>query len=137
MRKCISILNVLLAIATGAAATLGLIFSHTLHDVLPFAICILWAISAVKLLKSRCLWPWVGSLVVVCAVVLETGADTLRFLTLTWRAQSGDNSIELDPSTIGIPLFFSGLSAIGFLLFLVALLSLPFWPTTKEQMPNP
>ena len=131
MRKFIFVLNLISAIGTVCLTTLGLIVSHTVHDVLPFAVGVVWVICAVRLLKSR-LWPWVGSLLAVSGVVLQMGVVTLRFLTLIWRAEYGDNSIELDPTTIGNPLFCSGLFAVGALFILVALLSLPFW----KQMPN-
>jgi hypothetical protein len=131
MRKFIFILNLISAIAAACLTALGLIAAHTIHEALPFVVSAVWVVCAVRLLKSR-LWPWVGSLLAVSAGALQMGAETLRFFTLTWRAEAGDRSIELDPSTIGIPLFFSGLLTIAALFILVALLSLPFW----KQMPN-
>jgi hypothetical protein len=136
MRKFISILNLILAAAATCLTMLVLVASHTIQAVLPAVVCVVWTLCAVMLLRSRRLWPWVGCLVAVSAATLQMGAETLRFLALTWRAEYGDRSIELDPSTIGIPLFFSGLFTIGALFILIALLSLPVWPVTKKQMPN-
>jgi hypothetical protein len=131
MRKFIFILNLISAIAAASLAALVLVASHTTHEVLPFAISAVWVVCALRLLRSR-LWPWVGSLLVVSAGVLRMEADSLHFLTLIWRAEAGDTSIELDPTTVGNPLACCVLSTILALFILVALLSLPFW----RQMPN-
>jgi hypothetical protein len=131
MRKFIFILNLVSAIAAACLTGAGLIAAHTIHEALPFVVSAVWVVCAVRLLKSR-MWPWVGSLLAVSAGALQMGTETLRFLTLTWRAEAGDRSIELDPSTIGIPLFFSGLFTVAALLILAALFSLPLW----KQMPN-
>jgi hypothetical protein len=132
MRKFIVILNLISAIAVTWMTALGLNGSHTFFDVLPFIIAVVWVICAARLHKSH-LWPWVGSLLVVSAFALEMGAEALHFLTLSWRAEAGDRSIVLDPSTIGIPLFFSGLFTIGALLILIALLSLPMWKQDRAK----
>jgi hypothetical protein len=131
MRKFIFILNLVSAIAAACLTGAGLIAAHTIHEALPFVVSAVWVVCAVRLLKSR-MWPRVGSLLAVSAGALQMGTETLRFLTLTWRAEAGDRSIELDPSTIGIPLFFSGLFTVAALLILAALFSLPLW----KQMPN-
>jgi hypothetical protein len=131
MRKFIFILNLIAAISAACLTGLGLISAHTIHEALPFCISAIWVVCAVRLLKSR-LWPWIGSLLAVSAGALQLGAETLRFLSLVWRAEAGDRSIVLDPSTIGIPLFFFGVFTIAALFILAALLSLPFW----KQMPN-
>jgi hypothetical protein len=135
MRKFITILNLVLAAAATCLTALVLVSAHTIQVVLTIAVCIVWTLCAASLLRSRRLWPWVGSLLAVSGMTLQVGADTLRLLALIWRAESGDRSIELDPSTIGIPLFFSGLFTVGALFMLAALLSLPAW-RFKEQMPN-
>jgi hypothetical protein len=132
MRKFISSLNLVSAIAVACLTTLGFFVSRTVHNMLPSIVGIVWAICAVRLIKSH-LWPWVGSLLAVSMFALQLGAETLRYLTLIWRAEAGDRSIELDPSTIGIPLFCSGLFTIGMLFMLVALLSLPLWKHTPGK----
>jgi hypothetical protein len=131
MRKFITILNLVLAAAATCLTALVLVTSHTVQVVLTIVVCIAWTLCAARLLRSRRLWPWVGSLLAVFAMTLQVGADSLRLLVLTWRSESGDRSIQLDPSTIGIPLFLSGLFTIGALCLLTALLSLPIWPLRK------
>jgi hypothetical protein len=132
MRKFISILNLILAAAAICLTLLVLVSTHTPQIVLTLVICIVWTLCAVNLLRSQRLWSWVGNLVVVSAITLEMGADTLRLLALTWRAEYGDRSVELDPSTIGIPLFFSGLLTVAALFLLAAFLFLPVWPFKKK-----
>jgi hypothetical protein len=131
MRKFIFILNLISAIAAACLTALSLIAAHTVQEVFPFIIAVVWVICAVRLLKSR-LWPLAGSLVAVSAGTLQMGAETLRLLALSRRAEAGDRSIELDPNTIGIPLLGSGLFTAVALIILVALLSFPFW----KPMPN-
>jgi hypothetical protein len=95
-----------------------------------------WTICALFLLKSQRLWPWIGSLLAVSAMTLSFGAETLRFIELLWRANYGDRTVEVDPTTIGIPLFGSGIFTIGFLFVLIVLFSLPAWSAPKKQIPD-
>jgi hypothetical protein len=97
---------------------------------------VVWTICALFLLKSQRLWPWIGSLLAVSAMTLSFGAETLRFIELSWRASYGDTTVEVDPTTIGIPLVCLGIFTIGFLCVLFALFSLPAWPATKKHMPD-
>lgn len=60
-----------------------------------------------------------------------------RFILLSRQALAGDPSVDLDPSTIGIPLFCSALLAIVSLFVLVALLSLPFWKEKSINLVQP
>src|SRR6266481_847561 len=120
MRKFIPIMNLVSAILAALASlpTLVSLFSHTPQRALPSVLCIIWTLCAVKLLSSQRLWPWVGSMVAVAAATLQVGAETLRFLTLFWRAEYGDMFIKLDPTTVGAPLAISGLFTVALLLIL-------------------
>src|SRR4051812_24900438 len=131
MRKVISFLNLVVAIGMAGLMILAVASSHTFQTILQFVACLIWTFFAVRLLRSQRLWPWIGSLIFVSAATLIFGAQMLRFFSLAWRAEYGDRSVVLDPSTIGIPLFCSGLLTAATLALLLSLLSLPAWSFKK------
>jgi hypothetical protein len=139
MRKVICVGNLIIAaLATciSVLATRDWIFSPKGRFDWVSVIPVVWTICALFLLRSQRLWPWVGSLLAVSAMTLSFGTETLRFVELLWRADYGDKTVVVDPTTIGIPLFGSGIFTIGFLFVLFALFSLPAWPATKRRTPD-
>ena len=126
MRELIFILNLIAAIWVTSLTVIGVVVSRSVRDALAVLIGLGWIACAVRLKRSG-LWAWVGSLLPASAIVAWLGAMTLRFIALIERAQAGDRSIELDPTTIGIPFLGSGMLTIGAMGFLVALFSFPLF----------
>jgi hypothetical protein len=131
VRKFISILNLVAAVGMTILMTVGLL-SLTIQSASQFVACLLWIFCAVWLRRSRRLWPWIGCLVLVSAMALAWGAELLRVMSLIWRAEYGDRTVEIDPSTVGAPLFLSGLFTVATLALLAALFSFPARPSRKE-----
>jgi hypothetical protein len=139
MRKVICVGNlIIVALATciSILATRDWILSPKGRFDWVSVIPVVWAVCALFLLKSQRLWPWIGSLLAVSAMALSFGAETLKFIELSWRASYGDTTVEVDPTTIGIPLVCLGIFTIGFLFVLIVLFSLPAWSAPKKQMPD-
>ena len=133
MRKFISTLNLVVAVGMAVLMMLVLISAPGIRSSLQFVVGVMWILCAVRLRRSRELWPWVGCLILVSAVTLIWGAELLRIQGLIWQAGYGDRSIEIDPSTVGAPLFVSGLLTLCTLALLVTLFSLPAWQFRKEK----
>ena len=125
MRNCIVISNLIAAAGATCLAALALISSFSSTGALFAGACVVWTVSEAALLKARAILPWALGLVAVLSITLCCGAETLRLLSLLWRAEYGDRSVQLDPTTVGIPLFCSGLFFLAALLALLALASLP------------
>ena len=131
MRNFITALNLVIPSLGAGFTILALPWVHDFDSVLQLALFGLWVVCAIRLWSSPRLWAWIGSLVAVSVITLQFGAYTLRFLGLFWQAAYGDRSVELDPSTVGIPLAGLGLMTVGAMFFLVLLLSLPVWRDKK------
>jgi hypothetical protein len=125
MRELIFVLYLMAAIGVSCLTVIGVVVSRSVHDALVVLIGLGWIVCAVRL-KVSGLWAWVGSLLATSAIVAGMGAQTLRYTALIARAQAGDTSLELDPSTIGMTLLCSGMLTIGALGLLVALFSFPW-----------
>src|ERR1035437_3745911 len=81
-------------------------------------------------------WAVSSQVATFMAMALSFCAQTLKFIELSWRASYGDTTVEVDPTTIGIPLVCLGIFTIGFLFVLIVLFSLPAWSAPKKQMPD-
>ena len=138
MREMIFILNRMVAIGATSLAAIGLVIERSGRDVPVVLVGLGWIACAVRL-KASGLWAWIGSLIAAAAIVVVTGAETVRYIALILRADAGDRSVELDPTTIGMPLFGSALATLGAAGFLVALLSLPLVrdKPTRPLQPTP
>lgn len=138
MRIVISTLNLVAAIRAAGISMLALVALYEVESILFFFGCLVWVFCAVWLFRGGGVLPWFVSLIFVSAGALAFGSTLLRFHFLAWRAQKGDRSIEVDPSTIGMPLFGSLVLTLGALVLLVALLCLPAWPNRRghRALPN-
>ena len=139
MRKVICSLNVFSSVV--AIAVLAPLFSSRedkLSWLLSMGIAVFWFVAAVLLMKKHRLWSWSSCLLVTVFWLSDWCFELLRLFTLAWRAQYGDEAIVLDPSTIGIPIFVTGMILTILVILLIGILvlplvSIPMHPTSPLQ----
>ena len=62
------------------------------------------------------------------------GAEVLRVMGFVWRFEYGDPTVDIDPTTVGAPLFGSSAFTVGYVALLVALCTIPAWPFRKVTL---
>jgi hypothetical protein len=124
-------LNLIAASVMAGLSVLEAVFSHTIQTNMWLIVFLAWIFFAVWLLRSRLLWPWLGSLLVVSVVTLGSGSEVLHFYILILRAGYRDRSVHIDPSSVGMPLIGSLLLTVATCALLVVLSTLPVWQVKK------
>jgi hypothetical protein len=132
VRKTICIANLSFAALAALVSLVSLPGVKSSFDLLPTVACIFWTIFAWRLLKAQRLWSWIGSILVVLVISVIYCVGIIDLIeTFRDMDPAGPHNLG-DRSTFGSPIFILGVLAIGSLLLLIALLSLPAWSRVKK-----